>query len=267
MDPRGLRKITAEDRGGFESEFEEQVYKGLMEGNDRTKLRCPVGQYVIGPRHRRDRPGAGERARRHRPCGSPEEEGDHGRAAPREPRKADAGELCYVKNLEYADGRPPPSRSGPGIEDRTRSAAPLRPFPGAAPGAVATSALHPRRVIATPPPASRPRSRPTRVARSAPDHPAVLDLPPTSPTSPPTRPRSRPATRPATRLRNQMSYHSFSFTATSPMLQSPPSGAHCTAGRSRRSLTGIRRSAGPSPAGRGSAARRSASASPSPSGS
>jgi very-short-patch-repair endonuclease len=47
MDPRGLRKITAEDRGGFESEFEEQVYKGLMEANYRTKLRCPVGQYVI----------------------------------------------------------------------------------------------------------------------------------------------------------------------------------------------------------------------------
>ena len=47
MDPRGLRKIAAENRGGFESEFEAQVYKGLMEANYRTRLRCPVGQYVI----------------------------------------------------------------------------------------------------------------------------------------------------------------------------------------------------------------------------
>jgi very-short-patch-repair endonuclease len=47
MDPRGLRKETTREREGFESEFEEQVYKGLMESNYRAKLRCAVGQYVI----------------------------------------------------------------------------------------------------------------------------------------------------------------------------------------------------------------------------
>ncbi len=47
MDPRGLRKEIIEPIGGFESEFEELVYKGMTKANYRTVLRCQVGEYVL----------------------------------------------------------------------------------------------------------------------------------------------------------------------------------------------------------------------------
>ncbi len=47
MNPKGLRKKVIEPTGGFESEFEELVYKGLMQANYRTILRCQVGEYII----------------------------------------------------------------------------------------------------------------------------------------------------------------------------------------------------------------------------
>ncbi len=47
MDPRGLRKEVIEPTGGFESEFEELIYKGMTDANYRTVLRCQVGEYVL----------------------------------------------------------------------------------------------------------------------------------------------------------------------------------------------------------------------------
>ena len=47
MNPKGLRKKVIEPTGGYESEFEELVYKGLMQANYRTILRCQVGEYII----------------------------------------------------------------------------------------------------------------------------------------------------------------------------------------------------------------------------
>jgi very-short-patch-repair endonuclease len=47
MDPKGLRKEVIEPTGGFESEFEEIVYKGLTEAGYRAILRCQVGTYVV----------------------------------------------------------------------------------------------------------------------------------------------------------------------------------------------------------------------------
>ena len=47
MDPKGLRKDVIEPTGGFESEFEELVYNGLVKANFRTVLQCQVGEYVI----------------------------------------------------------------------------------------------------------------------------------------------------------------------------------------------------------------------------
>jgi very-short-patch-repair endonuclease len=47
MDPKGLRKEVIEPTGGFRSEFEEIVYKGLTKAGFRTVLRCRVGEYVV----------------------------------------------------------------------------------------------------------------------------------------------------------------------------------------------------------------------------
>ncbi len=47
MDPKGSRKEVIDPAGGFESEFEELVFKGLTEANYRTVLRCQVGEYVL----------------------------------------------------------------------------------------------------------------------------------------------------------------------------------------------------------------------------
>ncbi|MEE8137424.1 MAG: AAA domain-containing protein, partial [Thermoanaerobaculia bacterium] len=47
MDPKGLRKEVIEPASGFESEFEELVFKGMTEANYRTVLRCQVGEYII----------------------------------------------------------------------------------------------------------------------------------------------------------------------------------------------------------------------------
>jgi very-short-patch-repair endonuclease len=47
MDPKGLRKEVIEPASGFESEFEEIVYKGLTQENYRTVLRCQVGEYIV----------------------------------------------------------------------------------------------------------------------------------------------------------------------------------------------------------------------------
>jgi very-short-patch-repair endonuclease/Cdc6-like AAA superfamily ATPase len=47
MDPKGLRKEVIEPPGGFASEFEEVVYKGLTEAGYRVVLRCQVGTYVV----------------------------------------------------------------------------------------------------------------------------------------------------------------------------------------------------------------------------
>ena len=47
MDPQGLRKEVIEPTGGFESEFEEIVYKGLTDAGYRTVLRCQVGTYMV----------------------------------------------------------------------------------------------------------------------------------------------------------------------------------------------------------------------------
>jgi len=46
-DPKGLRKKVIESTSGFESEFEELLYNGLVDANFRTVLRCQVGEYVI----------------------------------------------------------------------------------------------------------------------------------------------------------------------------------------------------------------------------
>jgi very-short-patch-repair endonuclease len=47
MDPKGLRKEVIEPTGGFASEFEEVVYKGLTEAGYRVVLRSQVGTYVV----------------------------------------------------------------------------------------------------------------------------------------------------------------------------------------------------------------------------
>ncbi len=46
-DPKGLRKEVIEPTSGFESEFEELVYNGLVKAKFRTVLRCQVGEYII----------------------------------------------------------------------------------------------------------------------------------------------------------------------------------------------------------------------------
>jgi len=46
-DPKGLRKKVIEPTSGFESEFEELVYNGLVNAKFRTVLRCQVGEYII----------------------------------------------------------------------------------------------------------------------------------------------------------------------------------------------------------------------------